>query len=78
MNITLNDTELRDAVTEYVVNKGFSIPQGQVPSIDFKVGRAGNGTSAAIEFVEESNTATVESVSDELPEDQQALELDFP
>jgi len=77
MNITLNDTELRDAVTEYVVNKGFSIPQGQVPSIDFKVGRAGNGTSAAIEFVEGTESEEVPEL-DEPVEDQQALELDFP
>jgi len=51
LNISLNDSEIKDAIKQYVTKSGIDT-FGKTVDITIKTGRRGNGTSAAISITE--------------------------
>ena len=55
MQLTINDEEIKEAITEYVKNQGISTVDKEV-SIELTAGRNGNGHKATITIVNVQDT----------------------
>lgn len=62
MNITLNDSEIKEALTQYVGNQGIDLRHKEV-DISFTAGRGPNGYSASIEIVPVPNGSSTATAS---------------
>jgi len=79
MKLTIDDTEIKDAITAYVKNQGINT-SGKVIDIDLTAGRNGNGHKAEISITAglsaskelKSNAAVIDisaAASDDVEED---------
>lgn len=82
MKITLLETEIKQALTDYISASGFDV-QGKTVNIKLIAGRGPKGHSANLEIVPANAPAeTVEAVADEgeapePQEEQAAIDFDF-
>ena len=73
MQITLNQTEVENAVREYITNQGLTFGSG-TPEVTLVAGRAPTGITASIEF---SNVVVAPQVPADLPELPNKPEVDL-
>jgi len=66
MQITLNHTEIEEAIIEYVGNQGISI-QGKSTAVAMVAGRGSNGYSATVDILADSQVATPDQQADPAP-----------
>ena len=62
MQLSLNDSEIRQAVADYVAGQGISVVDKKVDVV-LKAGRGENGYSATVDITDNNSTESTEELS---------------